>query len=153
MGNLGDFDATTVEPDEGFTPIPAGQYTAVITGSEMKKTNAGNGEYLSLTFQIIEGQYENRLIWTNLNIKNPNETAVKIAKGELSAICRAVDVLKPQDSSELHDIPLLINIKVARRKDTGDLRSEIKGYKPINGSAPQPAKASASGDATPPWEK
>ena len=33
---------------------------------------------------------------------------VKIARGELSAICRAVGVMQPRDSVELHNVPLEI---------------------------------------------
>ena len=35
-------------------------------------------------------------------------TAVKIARAELSAICRAVGVMAPNDSVELHDLPLVM---------------------------------------------
>ena len=37
--------------------------------SEMKPTRDGYGEYLSLTLQVIEGQYENRLVFARLNLK------------------------------------------------------------------------------------
>ena len=33
---------------------------------------------------------ESRLLWARLNLDNPNQQAVQIARGELSAICRAV---------------------------------------------------------------
>ena len=33
---------------------------------------------------------------------------MKIAHGELSAICRAVGVMQPKDSIELHNLPLLV---------------------------------------------
>ncbi len=89
MVNLNGFDATTVEPTTDYDPIPAGKYLAVITDSEMKSTKSGNGEYLELTFQIIEGEFKNRNQWARLNLDNPNPKAVQIAQGELSAICRA----------------------------------------------------------------
>jgi len=40
-GNLAGFNAAEVEPNEGFTPIPAGEDQAVITESEMKATKDG----------------------------------------------------------------------------------------------------------------
>ena len=93
--DLHGFDANAVEPAGNFEPIPAGKYLAVITESEMKPTKAGTGSYLQLTFQVIGGEFQNRLLWARLNIDNPNDTARKIAQGELSAICRAVNVNRP----------------------------------------------------------
>lgn len=129
MASLTDFDASTVEPSARFEPIPAGKYVAAITASETKPTNDGKGEYLAMTFQIIDGDFKNRRLWVNLNLKNKSDEAVKIARGELSAICRAVGVLKPGDSSKLHDIPMQISVKLEKRKDTGDIVNKINGYK------------------------
>jgi hypothetical protein len=111
MADLSGFDANQVEPSNDLDPVPAGKYLAVITESEMAPNKAGTGHYLKLTFQIIEGAFKNRLLWTRLNLDNPNATAVQIARGELSAICRAVGVLAPSDSVELHNLPLVIHVK------------------------------------------
>ena len=74
MSNLSgyNFNAEEIEPSS-FDPIPAGWYQAIISNSEMKATRDGYGEYLSLTLQVIEGQYENRLVFARLNLKNANE--------------------------------------------------------------------------------
>ena len=128
MVSLGDFNANEVQPNTEFEPIPAGKYLAVITASEMKPTKNRAGSFLELTFQVIEGEYQKRNLWARLNLVNSNETAVQIARGELSAICRAVGVMTPKDSSQLHDIPLLISVKCKKRNDTGEVTNEIKGY-------------------------
>ena len=147
------FNANEVEPAREFTLIPAGKYEAVISNSEQKATKAGTGQYLQLTFQIIEGEHKGRLLWVRLNLDNPNATAVKIARGELSAICRAVGVLQPQDSSELHDLPLVITVKTRKRKDDDELENVVRGYArketpQIVQTAPAPAAAN-----TPPWQR
>jgi hypothetical protein len=152
MANLHGFNANDVEPTADFEPIPAGRYLAVVVDSEMKPTKAGTGNYLQLSFQIIEGPYANRLLWARLNLDNPNDTARKIAQGELSAICRAVGVLAPNDSVELHNLPLVIHVKVKRRNDTGDLQNEIRGYSKKD----QPtvsSKAAPIASSTPPWKR
>jgi len=125
---LNNFDARIVEPSADFTPIPPGKYVAVITDSVMKPTKSGVGSYLELTFQIIEGEYKNRNLWARLNLDNPTPLTVKIAQGELSALCRAVDVMAPRDSNELHDLPLIITVKAKKRPDTDEIVNEIKGY-------------------------
>jgi len=151
MANLNNFNANQVEPSSNLEAIPAGKYLAVITESELKPTKSGSGSYLQLTFQILEGEYKGRFLWSRLNLHNANPTAVKIAQAELSAICRAVGVLTPGDSVELHNLPLVINVKCRKREDSGDVTNEIRGFskreiaveKPIQGSSP----------TTPPWRR
>ena len=152
MADLRGFDANTVEPSGDFEPIPAGKYQAVITESEMKPTKAGTGHYLQLTFQVIEGPHQNRLLWARLNIDNPNAQARKIAEGELSAICRAVGVLSPNDSVELHNLPLVIHVRCKKRTDTGEIVNEVKGYSKKDSPQP-PAAGAPAGNSTPPWKR
>jgi len=150
MANLNGFNAANVEPAIDFDPIPAGKYLAVITASEMKPTKTGNGTFLELTFQVLEGQYKNRMLWSRLNLDNPNAQAVQIAQAELSAICRAVGVITPKDSIELHNLPLLVTVKVKKREDTGDLVNEIKAYAKKEAATGQPQQQMTS---TPPWSR
>ena len=131
MVNLGDFNANDYQSNDAqdFAPIPDGIYPASIIASEMKTTKKGDGKYLELTWQIISGAYANRRIWSRHNIHNPNPEAVKIAMGEVAAICRAVGNMQPRDSSELHNIPMQIRIKL-KPDHNGELRSEVKGFLP-----------------------
>jgi len=152
MANLNGFDASQVEPSASFDPIPAGKYLAAITESEMKATKTGAGSYLQMTFTVLDGEYKNRMLWARLNLNNPNVTAVKIARSELSALCRAVGVLQPRDSVELHNIPLLITVKLKKREDTGELTNEIKGYEAKTASTGQPQQAPVTSN-TPPWKR
>ncbi len=152
MANLDGFNAHDVEPTSGFDPIPAGQYVAVITASEMKAAKSGSGSYLELTFAILEGEYKNRLVWARLNLNNANATAVKIARSDLSAICRAVGVMQPRDSAELHNLPLLITVKLKKRADTDELTNEIKKFEPRSAATGQPQQAAVT-DNTPPWKR
>ena len=152
MADLSGFDANQVEPSSDLDPIPAGKYLAVITESEMAPNKAGTGHYLKLTFQVIEGQFKNRLLWTRLNLDNPNATAVQIARGELSAICRAVGVLAPSDSVELHNLPLVIHVKCKKRTDTGEITNELKGFTKKE-TPPPAAPTSPAANSTPPWKR
>jgi len=152
MANLNGFNATEVEPTSSFEPIPAGKYLAAITESEMKPTKNGSGSYLQMTFTIIEGEFKNRVLWARLNLNNPNATAVKIARSELSAICHAVGVMQPRDSIELHNLPLVITVKLKKREDTGELTNEIKGYEAKTASTGQPQQAPVTSN-TPPWKR
>ena len=151
MADLNGFNANEVEPSASFEAIPAGKYLAAVTQSEMKPTKSGKGSYLELTFSVLDGEYRGRLLWARLNLANANQTTVKIAQGELSALCRAVGVLTPKDSCELHNIPLTINVKVKKHDDTGELTNEVKGFEPKTAtSKPQQAPQTST---TPPWRR
>lgn len=152
MPNLNGFDANTVEPVPSFDPIPAGQYLAMIVASEEKTSSKGN-KFLCLEFEIVDGQYKGRKVWVNLNLEHPNPEIVKFARAELASICKAVGVLKPQDSVQLHNLPMLINVKCVNRKDTGELQNRIKSYVPKAAPAQsQPQQATAT-STTPPWRR
>ena len=145
MANLHGFDANQVDPASNFDPLPAGKYLAAIIESEMKPTKAGTGNYLALTFQVLDGPHKGRMLWARLNLDNPNATAVQIAQAELSAICRAVGVLVPHDSVELHNLPLVISVRCKKRTDTGEITNEIGGYaKKEAPPTPPPAAQSRS---------
>ena len=145
-------NAKTRKGNNMFDPIPAGKYIAAITESEIKPTKNGSGHYLELTFDILDGQYKGRKVWARLNIDNPNATAVRIARGELFSICRAVGVMQPQDSIELHNLPLSIKVTCKKRDDTGEITNEVKGYEAKATAAGRPQQAQTN-DTTPPWKR
>ena len=145
------FNAHEVEPTVAFEAIPAGKYNAVIVDSEMKQTKSGNGSYLELTFEVTEGEYKGRKVWARLNIDNPSADAVKIAKGELSAICRAVNVMTPNDSVDLHNLPLEITVKCKRNSENGEITNDIKGYA-AKGSSVNP-KSDSTPQQSAPWKR
>ena len=162
MADLRGFDAQTVEPNDSFDPLPNGDYLCIITASEMKPTKAGDGAYLELEMQVLEGQYQGRKLWDRLNLNNANDTTVKIAKGTLSAICRAVGVLQPKDSCELHDLPMLVKVACKKRDDTDELTNVVKSYKKRDGAGFSPATVAApvaplasspAKAVSPPWKR
>lgn len=142
MADLGGFNANEVEPNQPFEVIPAGDYKCVLVASEVKATSDGEGKFLKMELQICAGEFINHKLFDRLNLWNKSEKAVAIARGTLSAICRAVNVLTPKDSSELHNKPLLVRVAVTENEYQGQKRkqNEVKGYKPIGAApAPQPS--------------
>lgn len=158
MASLGGtFDSTTVEPSTGFELIPEGQYVAEIIKSENRKTKAGDGSYIALTWQICDGQLKGRQIWQNLNLDNPNQEAVNIAKAELSAICRAVDVPRPKDTDELHFRRARIKIVHKLNKQKGEQEARIGKIESLTAPPAAPttgaAQTSPTGGSVPPWQR
>lgn len=144
MADLGGvFNAREVKPTGSFDPIPAGPYRCAITKSDWKKTKNGAGRYMEIVFEILEGEHKGRRIWERLNLENPSAQAVEIARGTLSAICHAIGVLEPNDTAQLHGIPLVVHVKLKKRADTGELTNEPAKYESVE----EAAKAAQAGAA------
>ena len=144
------FDATAVEPDAGFVPIPAGTYVAQIIDSDVKTTKAGTGQYLQLTWKVLDGPYHGRLVFDRLNIRNSNQTAEQIGQKALSSLCHVTGVLRLQDSSQLHSKPVQVRVTIRKDAEYGD-QNEIKGYAQAQGfAAPQAAAMPPAAQAAPP---
>lgn len=153
--NLKGFNAAEVEPQGSYDPIPAGWYDVMITDSEMKQTKSGSGEYLQLRLDVISGEHEGRVVFDRLNLVNDNTTAVEIAQRTLSAICRAVGVMTPQDSADLHDKPLRAKVAIRPAGNGYDASNEVKGYEAVTGAVKEkaPAPTPAASGSVPPWKK
>lgn len=144
-----------------FAPVPAGTYIAQINRSEVKQTKAGTGSYLSLGFQILDGEFANRIIFQNITLANPNQTAAEIGRQQLAQLAGAVGLYQLGDSQELHGIPMQIKVAVKVDK-TGQYEpsNEIKKFAALQGQAPsQPTAQAPTQPAAPtqsranPWQR
>lgn len=158
------FTASEVVPQQnGYEPKPAGDYVMQIVSSDMRTTKNGDGEYLWLEFDILSGPARGKF-WDRLNLKNKNETTVRIAADRLSEICNAVGLIAVQESEQLHMKPIGVRLKITEKD--GTLRNSAKYY-PAAGQQPKqefkfasageiiaaPAAASAAAPAAKPWER
>ena len=157
------FNASTVAPRQAMDPIPSGWYRAIIEESKSEPTSKPGGMMLALTLKIIDGEFANRKVFDRLNLQNENPTTVQIAYETLSQICHSTGVIQCQDSQQLHNIPLLVKVKL-RPAGPGadgkhyDASNEVKGYDHINAdrqvgpSGPATAAGFAGAPAgTTPW--
>lgn len=147
------FDASKIEIQNDFEIIPSGEYVAVITDTEWKDTKNKDGQYLSVKLEIIDGKYKGRVLFDNLNLNNKNETAVKIAQQTLASICLATNKVNVNDSSELHNVPLIVKVGVQPAQNGYDESNRIKGYKPNIGAVAQSAPKQQVSENTRPWAK
>jgi hypothetical protein len=135
---------TTEETLDSYDPIPVGEYPAMIVESSVDPTKAQTGTVLKLKWQILDGEYAGRFVFDRINLTNPNQQAVEIGRKQLNTLAQAVG--KPTgahigDSEELHEIPVIIDVRIRPAKGEYRESNEIKGYKPADGSAPAPAPA------------
>lgn len=137
---------------DDMDPLPKGTYKAVICTSEVRDSKSG-GKFLSLTPKIIEGEYSGKTVQSvNLNFVHSNPKAVIYAKIEFGKIRQACGLAKsPNNSAELHNIPMMIDVDLEPRQDTGELVNKIIGWHKVANGMPDKIQAVEVGKDTPPW--
>ena len=123
--------------DTQYGDIPEGEYPAVLNQWNWKATKAGTGNYLELEFIIVDHILMNRKQWERLNLKNPSEKAVNIARELLNKFLKAVkwqeDIQTEEElfkaMGEIQGKKVNIIIKHKKRQD-GDTDVQIKNFKP-----------------------
>jgi len=118
--------------EQSFEPIPAGEYPAIITESDLKPTKDGTGTILALKYEIVDGEYKGRGIYENLNIKNKNPQAQQIAVNALNEIGKVLGMKDIKDSVLLHGRPLVIKLRV-KDDPTYGAKNEVKAHLPYEG--------------------
>ncbi|TVQ34037.1 MAG: DUF669 domain-containing protein [Phycisphaeraceae bacterium] len=146
------FDATQHKPQASFDPLPAGKYLVMITDSEEKDTANGKGKFLKLEMTILDGEHKGRKVWDQIMLQHPSVQAMDIARSTLSAVCHAVGVLRPAQSQELHNLPLVVSVSLKKRSDTGELGNEVKGYAPRGDGSAAPQQPAPQQNSTPPQQ-
>jgi hypothetical protein len=129
MAKLGQVvNADEIEERKGYEPLPPGDYTAMITESEMKPTD--HGQMLVLTLEIQDEEFKGRKIFERLNIehsgKDTSAKTVEIAYQVLGEIIRACGKKTIKDTEELHNKRLNIKVRVDAPKEYTDKKTKEK---------------------------
>jgi len=173
MAQLGEaFDASTVEPRDDISPVPPGEYIAEIVESDIVDTKAKdahgnpNGQTITLTWKIVQGDFENRRVWDRINFRHTNEVTQRIGQQALAELCTAVGLKGPlDDTTELHGVPVEIRVAIQPATDQYAASNVVKRYQPADGrpvaearqevkravSQAAPPKADAAGGSAPKW--
>jgi hypothetical protein len=172
-----DFDPSTApeQGEGGFSVMPAGNYVGQIVESDIKATQAGTGEYIAITIEILSDGYKGRKVWHNINHNNPSEKAQAIGQGQLRFLVENAGLARLSDTSQLHFKPVGVRLKVRPAEGQYPEKNEVSGFLPVSEvkgapvpSAPtgfQPPRAAPQAPATsspvaaaaaanvPPWAK
>ena len=136
----GTFNPDEHEDQADFDTLPAGEYPVQVIESQILPTKSGTGERLSLTLEIIDGEYERRRLWANLNIVNQSADAQRIGQAQLASLCKAAGIGPIDDTEHLHGVPVIARVAVKNDPTYGP-KNEVKGFKPYQTAAPAPRPA------------
>lgn len=155
------FNANDLPEDTGgsFEPIPAGDYTVAISEATLNDTKAGTGQYISVRMDVTGPTHQGRVLFANINIRNPNPKAEEIGRQQLGSIMRAIGLASLQDTDQLVGGQMAVKVVIKPGNDQyPEPKNEVKAFKSVSGSpAPAPQQSAPvnnqtpSGGATPPW--
>jgi len=149
------FDATKVEPQGAWKPIPDGEYLCLIKSAAAEKTRDKTGEMLHLEMKVLnEGPSKNREVHWRINLENRNPQAVEIGLKQLSALCAACQLKGLSRPGEVVGKTITIKVAVVPRQDKpGEMSNEVRGIILAGDKAEAPAGAAAAAGERPPWER
>jgi hypothetical protein len=82
--------------------LPVGRYTFYIKNSQLKMSKSGH-EMANIHLEVISDFRKGESIFKDFNIYHPGETAQRIAREELAALCAVVAIEDLKELRQLND--------------------------------------------------
>ena len=114
-----------------FSPLPNGKYFVQVKDCTVKQNKAGTGEFLSVKFEVMNGDYAGRFIFDNITLSNPSKQAVNIGHQSLKKFALAID-----ENANLNNIDefffmekiLIIEVTLKPAQGQYSASNTVKGY-------------------------
>jgi len=113
------FDPATA-PGASTSLVPAGRYNVQIVSSDLLPTKEGSGQYILFEMLVLDGPQQGRKVFDRLNIVNRSPQAVEMANRTLASICRATGRAGVGETSELHNIPFILDVGIKSQGGFGE---------------------------------
>ena len=139
------YTAEEVNSAPSYSLIPRGEYIAQIEKWELKD-NKNGGNRISCQVRILDGDFANKVLFTDITMENANQQAAEIGKKHRAQIANAIGNMQPRSPDDWLNIPLMISVTIQKSKnpDYPDDKNAIQGYKPIPQQGQQAAQQSRS---------
>lgn len=113
IGKLGLEDDVYKDDKERFDLLPAGDYLSKIFKSEVVENSKKTGLVLKLSHEVIAGPHEGSKFLNSFNITHDNPETQGISRTQLRKLIELLGVpLNTDDSSKLHNIPVVAHLKI-----------------------------------------
>jgi Protein of unknown function (DUF669) len=97
-------EAFDVENEEGTPPLtllPPGKYAAEVVDAYVAPTKNGRGQMVHLRWTIVEGDFENRLIFQSCIIQHDSADAQKFGRQKFRDVCFSCGITGPVTDLEV----------------------------------------------------
>jgi hypothetical protein len=129
-------EAFDVPNEEGTPPmklLPKGKYKAEITDASVGPTKNGRGQAVTLTWTVVEGEYEHRLLFQRIMIQHESAEAQRFGRQKFKDVCVACGITDPvTDLSVLCFKPCTISVAIRQDKEGRyDDQNEVTRVTPV----------------------
>jgi hypothetical protein len=138
--NVADYGS---DDNRSYDVLPDGKYDVIVLEAKEKTTKKGD-RAIEMTFQVIDGQYKERLLWETLNLWNSSDQARTIARDRLSSICKACNAPSATSTDVLLGRRMQVSVGTRRNEFRGKDENHIKSFtaKPLHQHATPAQSAS-----------
>lgn len=109
------------------TPVPAGIYKSIVDtsfASDLKESVNGN-RYFTLAFDIIDGEYEGRKLFTNCMLTGKGAGFTKAILKNLGYYDNSQGSRVKFNINELHGIGCDVKVKIGKHYTTGEPQNDV----------------------------
>jgi hypothetical protein len=138
------FNPAAEEGTQDLAPIPVGRYIAQITDAIVKPFKSGKGQAVFLTWELMEGEHEGRLVWQHCTLSHESEKAARFGRQRFKDVCDACGIVDPiTDLTVLYNVACAVMIGI-EQDEAGDYppKNKVARVRPIakpgNGAAKMP---------------
>jgi hypothetical protein len=143
------FDPSTAPADDrNFDLIPSGWQPMHAIETDVGPTKDGNGQVLVVTWEILEGPFAKRRIWSRINIANPSAQAQEIGQRDLGSICKALGLGPISDSKEIEFKPLQGRVGVEPGQNGYEAKNKVSAFKAYGAAGSPPSARAAQPQTT-----
>jgi hypothetical protein len=133
------FNPMDFDPESGGAGgLPVGDHIVRATAVEIKPASSGESGMVVFTLEVIDGEARGATGAYRLNLYHPNETTVKIANSQLSALCYVTGVFQlgsdGRQLSALLNIPFKVHVEPQKDKPQ---YTEVKYVMDVHGNKPK----------------
>lgn len=146
------FNASEIDTTDTRAELPRDWYRCIIDEVEEKLNSKGTGRLLTIFFQIMNGPFEDRKIYHNINYEHISEAAQKIGQTQLAQLMEAcgIEILQSSEGrdflNKVVDVRAYTNTKDNKIEVVGVRKPEGLNAPPVARPAPQSKKADDSFD-------
>lgn len=152
----GAFNSDEHDDMNNYEPLPVGDYNVKIISSDEKRNKKSDaadsdefGMRLNFEMEVLDGEHKGKKLFEGLNHLHPNKQTQEISQKTLATMIRACGKINPEETEELHGIPMVASVIITPGDGDYDPGNKIKMYKEYYG----PIEATVNKKEKPKTEK
>jgi hypothetical protein len=118
----------------GFQALSTGEYTCVVHDTDIRRTKKGDGSYLLIVWEVVEGLFKGQRVWDRIMREHPSAKTVEIGDKRMRECSLALGVPVFEDTFELHGKRACLKV-VKTVDDKYGEGNDVKFYKSVHAAA------------------